>query len=194
MKLLILCSFSAFIVVFIASAANVREVDEIEIINEQCDVPPVVAYCLDMVHLGSNINKNSSQSNGELQHDVEEIPVGMCAWGDWAGKVSAKQCVQILKEYAAAEEEEKRLRDRQNDTETTKTSSRFFRLFGLGFSSFFKSRRRGGNRSARRVGSTVRRVARSCGKISFICESAADMGIGLLPVPRFSNNFNFSLL
>ncbi|PXF42025.1 hypothetical protein BWQ96_08234 [Gracilariopsis chorda] len=192
MKLLILCFFSAFLIVFSASAARVHEIDETDIINEECDVPPVVAYCLDMIHLGSNFKTYSSQRSGELQQDVDEVPVGMCAWGDWAGKLSANECVVVLKEYAAAEEEEDGIKASDPDTDALETTNRFL-PFRRGFRKFVKKVGKRVKKSVKRVGRTVRKVARFCRKRKLICEGATELGIALLPVPGFSRLFNMTL-
>ncbi|PXF42483.1 hypothetical protein BWQ96_07792 [Gracilariopsis chorda] len=167
--------------------------DEIDVIKEECDVPPVVAYCLDLIHLGNNLQTNSSRGNRELQQLVEEVPLGMCAWGDWAGKVAADVCVQVLIEYAAAEEEEEGLSDVENDTNTVETTSRFFRWFTRGSKQFVKSFGRRAKKSTDRVGRTVRRVAKVCRRRNAICEGVTELGVNLLPVPTIPNLFNLSV-
>lgn len=155
MKLFILSFFCLFFVPFPALAGKAPEPDEIDIINEECDVPPVVAYCLDMIHLGNNYK--ASQGSGKLQKYVEQVPVGMCAWGDWAGRIPSNLCVQVLIEYAAAAEDED-LSDVATNTTAMETTGRFFRWFRSGFKQFMRKFGRKKKTSTHTVGRTVRNV------------------------------------
>lgn len=193
MKLLVFSLFSAFLIICSASVASVRQGDETDIINEECDVPPVVAYCLDMIHLGSNLKAYSSQRGEQLQKDVNEVPIGMCAWGDWVGKLSAVECVQVLKQYAAVQEEEQRKTNDEPLVDELDTSNRFLRRFRRGFKKFARKIGKRVKRSSRRVGRTVRKVAKFCKKRKLICEGATEVGIALLPVPNLYRLFNLTL-
>ncbi|KAI0562788.1 hypothetical protein FGB62_53g04 [Gracilaria domingensis] len=174
--------FTIFFLLFAASIAlafgsAVPDTTETE---DDCNVPPVVSYCLDLLHLGAGYEPPTAEVV-ELQHDVEEVPLGMCSWGDWAGTASVEDCMKILAVYADMDEETEEI-----DIEL-ETTGRFFKKIkkaikkvGKKIKKGVKKVAKGVKKVAKGVKKVVKKVGKFCKKNPDICEAAVEIGKGLL--------------
>lgn len=115
MKTFTLYFFPMLLLLCAASVSAAPRKDENALIKKQCDVPPKVAYCFDMLRLGSNHDSKSSAESKELQEDMDQVPIGMCSWGDWAGKISADECMKALEEFKGGNDDD----DNEDEVATT---------------------------------------------------------------------------
>ncbi|PXF41725.1 hypothetical protein BWQ96_08555 [Gracilariopsis chorda] len=191
MKRFILYLASVVLCICAASVSAVPQPDEKALIEAECDVPPAVAYCLDMMHLGSNYNSDGSQESAELQHDVDEVPIGMCAWGDWVGKLSADECMQVLAEYEDEDDEDDDVPETGNEAETEVHTTRIFKKIKRGLKKIGKKISKGakkvakgvnraGKKIAKGVKRTVRKVTKFCKRNPKVCKKVAEYGIKII--------------
>lgn len=169
-------------------------------------MPPVVAYFLDMIHLGSNYNSDASHDSEELKLDVDEVPIGMCAWGDRVGKLSADECMQVLAEYEDEADDEEDVPETESDAQTEVHTTRFIKnirdkvkrageAIRKGAKGAVKGVKRTGNKIVNGVKHTVRRVSEVCKRNPSMCRKVAQYGIHIIrgkhpyppypPYPRY---------
>lgn len=164
--------FYFFFAAFLCSAFGSVVRTEVSTENE-CNVPSLVAYCLDLVHLGAEYEPPSAEVE-ELKHDVEEAPFGMCAWGHWNGKATVEDCMKVLDEYADDDDEEEEV-----ETEID-PSGRFFKKIKKAFKKVGKKIKKGFKKVVRGVRKVVRKVSKFCRKNKKVCEAAVEIGKKIL--------------
>ena len=68
---------------------------------DNCELPSLVSYCLEMMKIGSFYDKEDAGTPtlAELQADVAEVPMGACSWVEYTGTATVQDCMQALEDY-----------------------------------------------------------------------------------------------
>lgn len=68
---------------------------------DNCEVPPLVSYCIDVMKLGSSYDEKDAGTPAlaELKADIAEIPMGACSWVEYTGTATVQDCMQAFEEY-----------------------------------------------------------------------------------------------
>lgn len=155
--------------------------------SDNCPVPSLVAYCLDVMKLGSlyDTDDAGTPTLTELQTDVADVPMGSCSWADFAETVSAEDCIKALEEYSANDHD-----DDEEDVEI-ESSDRFIKKLGKKIKKAAKKVGKAVKKGVKKVGKGIKKaakeikkgakkVAKFCSKNKGLCKKVVEIGKDIL--------------
>ena len=87
------------ILLSLSAGASVALEDETQRYSENCDMPSDVAYCMDVMRVGTRFDGPTAEHFVRLETQLSEHAMEECSWESFDGKQSPEECVSTLSRF-----------------------------------------------------------------------------------------------
>ncbi|PXF41103.1 hypothetical protein BWQ96_09182 [Gracilariopsis chorda] len=85
---------------YISVGSSLKLHDTEERMSEPCNIPSDVAYCMDVMRVGTRFNDESAQHFARLEDLLSEHALEECSWESFEGKKSPDECISTLSRFS----------------------------------------------------------------------------------------------